>query len=134
MPYLYVRIAGPEEDPELSERIASELLAVTGQVLGKREAVTAIDIDFVSDSTWFVGGTRIAEQQLSTFYLNIKITEGTNTKDQKAAYVEQVFAAIESLIGPTAPASYIVIDDVRADAWGFDGKSQEHRYISAKAV
>jgi len=133
MPYLYIRVAAPEK-PQLAERIASNLQSITARVLGKREAVTSISIDFAPAAPWFVGGASVAEQQLSTFYLNIKITEGTNTKDQKAAYVEQVFAAMQSLLGPLAPAAYIVIDDVRADAWGFDGQTQEYRYVSSKAL
>lgn len=133
MPYLYIRIAAREE-PQLAERIASNLQSITARVLGKREAVTSISIDFVPATTWFVGGVRVAEQRLSTFYLNIKITEGTNTKDEKAAYVEQVFAAMQAVLGPLAPAAYIVIDDVRADAWGFDGKTQEYRFVSSKAL
>ncbi|MCB0257611.1 MAG: tautomerase family protein [Anaerolineae bacterium] len=133
MPYLYVRIAG-DADPVLAERVAADLLAITGSVLGKRKEVTSISIDFVPATTWFVGGSRVADDAPSTFYLNIKITEGTNTKDQKAAYVDKVFPAMQALIGPLARASYIVIDDVRADAWGFEGKTQEQRYITARTL
>ncbi len=133
MPYLYVRITG-DHDPVLAEHVAADLLAITASILGKREEVTSISVDFVPASTWFVGGSRMADKDPSTFYLNIKITEGTNTKDQKAAYVAKAFAAMQALIGPLAPASYIVIDDVRADAWGFEGKTQEQRYIAAKAL
>lgn len=133
MPYLYVRIAG-DTDPALAERIATDLLAITSSVLGKREAVTPISVDFVPASMWFIGGSRVADEEPATFYLNIKITEGTNTKDQKAAYVGKVFAAMQASIGPLAAASYIVIDDVRADAWGFEGQTQEQRYIAAKAL
>ena len=41
---------------------------------------------------------------------------------------------MQASIGPLAAASYIVIDDVRADAWGFEGQTQEQRYIAAKAL
>lgn len=52
------------------------------------------------------------------------MTEGTNTKDEKALYVSRVFAAMEGILGPLAPASYIVIHEVRGDSWGFQGQTQ----------
>ena len=59
----------------------------------------------------------MAAQNVATFYLDIKVTEGTKTKDEKALYVSKVFSAIESLAGELHP-SYIVIHEVRGDAWG----------------
>jgi len=64
----------------------------------------------------------------------IKVTDGTNTKDEKAVYVSRAFSAIEAIIGPLALASYIVIHDVRGDAWGYQGQTQEFRYVKGKAL
>jgi len=47
-------------------------------------------------------------------------------------YIQKIFSEFESVLGKLDPASYIVIDDVRADAWGFAGATQEFRYIQAK--
>lgn len=77
---------------------------------------------------------RRARVGLATFYLDIKITEGTNTKNEKADYIAKVFAEFESLLGPLNPASYIVLHEVRADAWGYQGRTQEFRYIQGKLL
>ena len=69
-----------------------------------------------------------------SFYLDIKVTEGTNTKNEKARYVQAVFEAMGRLLGELAPASYIVIEEVRADAWGYSGQTQEFRYIKGKPL
>ena len=66
--------------------------------------------------------------------LDIKVTEGTNTKDEKALYALRVFDGIEAIAGTLAPASYIVIHEVRADAWGYQGQTQEFRYVRGKAI
>ncbi len=133
MPYLNVRIS-MNESPDTAEKIVSVLMNRTAGLLGKKPEVTSIAIDFVSPELWFVGGSRVSEQDAVTFYLDIKVTDGTNTKEEKARYVARVFSDFESILGSIAPASYIVIHDVRADSWGFQGKTQEYRFIQAQPL
>jgi len=133
MPYLNVRIAAAEST-EIAEKIVSILMKHTSEVLGKKPEVTSIDLSFVSPEYWFVGGVAVSATQATTFYLEIKITSGTNTKKEKAEYVKKVFAEVESVLGRVTPASYIVIHDVSADSWGFEGKTQEYRFIQAQSL
>ena len=133
MPYLNVRIAG-QESAEVTEKIVSTLMKSTTELLGKKPEVTSIAIDFVSPQLWFVGGERLSAQNATTFFLDIKITEGTNTKNEKMEYIKHVFDSFEAILGSITPASYIVLDDVRADSWGFQGKTQECRFIHAQAL
>ncbi len=128
MPYLNVRLS-TEESKEKTEQLVNLLMDTTSTVLGKQKNVISIDITFTPLSRWFVGGSSMEKQDKVTFYLDIKITEGTNTKEEKSKFIQDVFAGIDKLIGPITPASYIVIDDVRADSWGFQGKTQEFRFI-----
>ena len=133
MPYLNVRITIPES-PESAEKIAAVLMKHTVEILGKKPDVTSIEIDFIPSDKWFVGGVRVSDQKVVTFYLDIKVTDGTNTKAEKAKYVKNVFADFESIFGPITPASYIVIHDVRADSWGFQGRTQEYRFIQSQPL
>lgn len=133
MPYLNVRITG-EESVVTAEKIASSLMRHTSEILGKKPEVTSIAIDFVSPALWFVGGHSTLSHNLATFYLDIKVTDGTNTKGEKARYVKKVFADFEAILGSITPASYIVIHDVRADSWGFQGKTQEYRFIESQSL
>jgi 4-oxalocrotonate tautomerase len=88
----------------------------------------------ISSEQWFIGGESLAATQRHSFSLNITVTEGTNTKDEKSNYVAAVFAAMQGILGELAPASYVVIQEVRADSWGFGGSTQEHRYIHGKII
>jgi 4-oxalocrotonate tautomerase len=133
MPILNVKLCAPPS-PVTSAKIAAALTDLTVDILGKKRELTAVAIEFTPPSEWFIAGTSLASQSQHTFYLDIKITEGTNTKDQKAAYINRVFSAVESIIGPLAEASYIVVHDVRGDSWGYQGKTQEFRYIRGKAL
>jgi 4-oxalocrotonate tautomerase len=133
MPYLNVKVSIPESS-ESAEKIVAALMKHTNDVLGKKPDVTSIEIDFIAPDKWFVGGVRVSEQQAVTFYLDIKVTDGTNTKAEKAEYVRNVFADFDVMFGPITPASYIVIHDVRADSWGFQGRTQEYRFIQSQPL
>ncbi|NOT18921.1 MAG: 4-oxalocrotonate tautomerase [Sideroxydans sp.] len=133
MPYLNVRVSTPES-AETAEKIVAVLMKHTSEVLGKKPEVTSIEVSFIPPNNWFVGGTRVSEEKAVTFYLDIKVTDGTNTKAEKAKYVKNVFADFEALLGPITPASYIVIHDVRADSWGFQGRTQEYRFIQSQPL
>ena len=133
MPILNVKIcAAPSQDT--SSKIAAVLTDLTVDILKKKRELTAVAIEYISPSEWFVAGAALASQTHHTFYLDIKVTEGTNTKDEKAVYISRAFSAIEAIIGPLALASYIVIHDVRGDAWGYQGQTQEFRYVKGKAL
>ena len=133
MPILSVRLcAAPSA--ELSGRVAAALTDLTVDVLKKKREVTAVAVDYLPPAQWFIGGESLAARSLATFHLDIKVTEGTNTKDEKALYVGRVFAAMEEIVGPLAPASYIVVHDLRADSWGYQGQTQEFRYVRGKPL
>lgn len=133
MPYLNVKLSTPES-PETTEQIASMLATLTVDVLKKKRELTSVAFEYISAQRWYIGGASLATQDTATFYLDVKITEGTNTKDEKANYVRRVFAAVESVLGILHPASYIVIHEVRADAWGYAGTTQECRYVDGKRL
>jgi len=133
MPFLDVKVSRGGTPPAAGP-IASELTRLTHELLGKRREVTAVAIDWLPDEQWFIGGEALAGSGRRSFFLKIEITTGTNTKDQKAAFVAAVFGAMEKLLGPLAPASYVVIQEVAADAWGYAGRTQEYRYIEGRRL
>lgn len=133
MPYLNCKLCVPPSQ-EVTAKIASVLTDLTAEVLKKKRELTAVAVEYVAPEQWYIGGTSLADQTLRSFYLDIKVTEGTNTKDEKALYVSRVFAAVEAIVGAVAPASYIVIHEVRADSWGYQGETQEFRYVRRKVL
>ena len=46
---------------------------------------------------------------LASFWLDIRIPDGTNTKDEKAAFIAAVFKRIGELLGPLRLASYVIV-------------------------
>lgn len=132
MPILNVQISLPASE-KLTHDVSEILLDVTTRILRKKRELTSIAITHVAPEHWIVGGSSLAAQGKNSFYVDIKVVDGTNTKDEKAQYIAETFAAFDQLLGKLHAESYIYIHDVRAEAYGFGGLTQEYRYIQAKS-
>jgi 4-oxalocrotonate tautomerase len=131
MPILNVKVSQPAS-AALTQSISETLLELTTRILHKKRELTSIAIDYVPPEHWVVGGATLAAQGKNSFYFDIKVVDGTNTKDEKAQYIAECFAAFNALLAPLHAESYIHVQDVRAEAYGFGGLTQEYRYIKAK--
>lgn len=130
MPILNVKV-GARRSPELSARIAALLLELTTRILGKQPQLTSIAIEYVDPDDWIVGGRSLTEQRKSSFYFDIRITDETNTKVEKARYIRESFDGFAALLGDLHEESYIHVMDVRAAAYGYGGRTQEARFHRA---
>lgn len=128
MPFLNVSVSA-NPDAGLSERIARELSQITASILHKDPVVTSVAINFTAPEHWIVGGTSLASQGRNSFWLDIKVTAGTNTKSEMADYIDAVFTMMGRLLGALHETSYAVVHEVPAAAWGFAGKTQEQRFV-----
>lgn len=127
MPILNVKVSG-DKDVQVTKKITALLLDTTTRILKKKPQVTAITIQYVPRDCWVIGGELLSEQNKSSFYLDIKVTDETNTKDEKADYIREVFAGFKGILGDLHDESYIYVEDVRAAAYGYGGRTQEFRY------
>lgn len=127
MPILKVKVSAAKS-PELTRQIADLLLELTSRILRKKREVTAIAIDYIERDCWLVGGSLLSEQNKNSFYFDIKITDETNTKDEKARYIREAFDGFARILGDLHEESYIHVEDVRAASYGYGGLTQEYRY------
>jgi 4-oxalocrotonate tautomerase len=131
MPIINVSVTG-KPDPSLSQRIALQVTDLTRLHLQKDPTLTSVAIHYVDPSHWFAGGQSLAAQGANTFWIDIKVVDGTNTKAELAKYLEAVFATLSSTLGKTHTESYILVHEVPAASYGFGGKTQEFRFISGR--
>ena len=127
MPILTVKVSVPKSK-DISDGIVSLLMAATRDVLKKKPEDTAIAVDFVDPDDWYVAGSPLSETEQNSFFMDIRITDETNTKAEKAAYIRQVFDGFNRLLGNLNDKSYIQIHDVRATSYGYGGETQEYRF------
>jgi 4-oxalocrotonate tautomerase len=127
MPILNVKVSAKKSE-KMTKDISDILLDLTTRILGKKPEVTSIAIDYVDPRDWIVGGRSLTEQGKSSIYFDIKVTDETNTKAEKEKYIAEAFNAFSGLLGNLHEESYIYVQDVRAAAYGYGGKTQEYRY------
>lgn len=132
MPLITVTYATSRQSASLKADIASAVSELTAKILHKDPKVTAVIVKAVDAADWFAGGRSLAEQNLASYWIDTHVTEGTNTKDEKAAYLAAMFSRMSDLLGPLHHETYLHVDEVRGDAYGFGGLSQERRYIAGK--
>jgi 4-oxalocrotonate tautomerase len=131
MPILTLKVAAPRS-ASLSRTLSDGLVEATARILRKNPDITAVAIDYVPPEDWIVGGRSLAEQGKASFWLDIKVVDGTNTKDEKALYLAEAFAFMRRVLGDLHEESYVLVHEVPADAYGFGGLTQEHRYVAGK--
>jgi 4-oxalocrotonate tautomerase len=127
MPFIHIQISGAR-DTALAATVADAAGDLTARLLGKDRAVTAVVVDYVEPSLWFVGGRPLGDSGARSFHWSVSITDETNTKAEKAAYLAAVHAAMHELLGGVAEHSYIHVADLRASGYGYGGRTQEFRH------
>ncbi|CDX41390.1 4-oxalocrotonate tautomerase [Mesorhizobium sp. SOD10] len=131
MPIINVSVTG-RPDAKLSAAIAREITEITARELRKDPTITAVAVNYMDPQHWFAGGKSLAELGNNTFWLDIKVVDGTNTKLELEAYLMAIFEAFGRLLQCVHEESYALVHEVPAAAYGFGGKSQEFRFISGR--
>ncbi len=129
MPTLVLKLT-PLQNPERYRHLGSALTELTVQLLAKRREVTAVVIDDLPAARWHIGGVPVVQP---TALLEISITQGTNTDDEKAAFIAAAFAELQRQLagdGLLAAASYVVVRELPASDWGYGGHTQRARKLA----
>ncbi|WP_027053317.1 tautomerase family protein [Mesorhizobium erdmanii] len=131
MPIINISVTG-KPDTTLSAEIAREITEITAKQLRKDPTITAVAVSYVDPRHWFAGGKSLAEHGNNTYWLDIKVVDGTNTKLELEAYLKALFDAFGRLLGGVHDESYAFVHEVPAAAYGYGGKTQEFRFISGR--
>ena len=94
MPILNLSLSSAP-DARQSAAIAATLSQLTAQLLHKAPELTSVAISHLDAAHWFVGGPSLQAQGKTSFFLDILISDETNTAAEKAAYITAVFAAMQ---------------------------------------
>ena len=109
----------PDREPDLA-RALTDLIATD---LAKRHDLTSVQIEAAPTQTWTIGG----ERQAGVAHLEVFVTAGTNTVEQKRAFLENAMALLRGEWPELHPATYVVVHELPATDWGYDGLSQADR-------
>lgn len=124
MPFIRITVLGPALAPEQVAHLQSETTNFMESILGKVANLTSVLVEQPHAASWTIGHNpmRIAA------HVNATITAGTNSTAEKARFIDLMMKMLKDMFGPgLSPATYVVVDEVPAQSWGYDGRTQESR-------
>lgn len=130
MPHIVVHVSG-QPDAARNRHIVDSVASLTQSVLGKKLPVIAITLQHIPLDQWFIGGRPLSELGRNAFHLDISVTDETNTKAEKARFIQEIYTAFGEILGELHECSYVHVIDARAAAYGYGGKTQEYRHQHA---
>jgi 4-oxalocrotonate tautomerase len=127
MPLLQLNLT----DVSLTEQQRSDLFAgLTSRmasILGKRADLTVVNVTQSESAHWSLGGQSL-EGRGWCASLTVHITAGTNTAEEQTLFIASAFALLqEALAAPPSAPVYIIVNEIAAHSWGYDGRTQLSR-------
>ncbi|MEW8393622.1 MAG: hypothetical protein AB2651_17725 [Candidatus Thiodiazotropha sp.] len=132
MPVIRITLTGEQPSPSQYRDLQQQTTRLMAQVLAKRPAVTAVLVQSLPATSWSIGGSALDGGQRGA-QMEIMITAGTNSAEEKAVMIGAAYGMLDDLLGPLPEASYVVIHEIPADAWGYGGMTQKARQGSRVA-
>jgi 4-oxalocrotonate tautomerase len=96
-------------------------------IMRKKPELTAVCVDEIPASRWSIGSQIMGDRGVATASVIIHVTAGTNTADEKAQMIRATFQLLQAVLGSMAEASYVIIHELPAEAWGYGGQTQKAR-------
>ena len=131
MPVINLKVSG-QENPDLAKELVIAISSLTKEILNKKSEVTVVTVSFIPDYLWFINSKSLAELNTNSFFLAIKISDSTNLKDDKAKFIETLHNSLALLLGNVHPVSYTAIEEMKADAYGYEGLTIDYKIINNK--
>ncbi len=133
MPILTLKLSAHANLKDASA-LAHDLTALSTEILHKRSDVTSVVFQRISASHWWVGCETTAQVLMQ---LDIRITQGTNSDAEKAAFVAAAFALLPKHLAEGQQmhaTSYISVQELAAADWGYGGYTQQQRREMAQTL
>lgn len=129
MPYINIRL-GNKLNSEQRKQLYEQATSLMHTVMRKRREVTVVHIQESEPQQWSTNSNSLTAKSPIGAYVEMKVTEGTNSVEEKAEMISQTVKMLRNVAGIIQEACYVVIDDIPADSWGYNGITQATRAAS----
>lgn len=126
MPYINIKLGGIQLNDSQRENIQSSMTHLMKTIMKKKAEVTTVQIEETPSRNWSVNS--LSQDNSIISYVDIKITENTNSDEEKAKLIFNTNSLLTKELGSLAEASYTVIHEIPSGNWGYDGKTQKERF------
>jgi len=126
LPYINIRL-GRELNTEQRKKLYKKTTQFMNKVMGKNPEVTVVHIMESNHEQWSVNAVELSTTDPVGAYVDIKVTEGTNTPEEKSEMIMETVEMLKSVVGVIQEACYVVIHDIASNSWGYNGETQRER-------
>ena len=130
MPFVDLSIQRATPSPDALQAVGAGLTELMANVLRKRADLTVVSITVQPDAAVAIGGQGVESGRWSG-RLVAYVTAGTNSDEEKARFLREAHELLSRHLSAPAPPFYIVVQEVPAGAWGYDGRTQADRARAA---
>jgi 4-oxalocrotonate tautomerase len=124
MPFVSLKIAGPELTPAQKRALQTGFTELMTGPMRKVHDLTAVAIERIETSDWSTGA---GPSEGRSAYAEVKVTQGTNSPQEMQQFIAEGHALLTATLGTLPEATYVVVHEIPAQAWGYAGKTQEAR-------
>jgi 4-oxalocrotonate tautomerase len=133
MPFIRISLAGKSLPAERIAHLQNGTTDLMARILGKRREVVVVAVEANPAPNWSVNGEPLAETatlaQMEAF-----ITAGTNTGEEKAAFIRAAHGLLASVLGAEATPIYVQVQEIPGSDWGYGGETQAARKLAAQSL
>lgn len=133
MPFVDLSLHHANPSPTEMEAVRRGLTHLMADVLRKRADLTVVAVNVRTPAELSVGGEELQARAWSG-RLVAYVTAGTNPDSEKERFLQEAHALLSQHLGTPASPFYIVVQEVPAGGWGYDGRSQADRARVAAQV
>jgi 4-oxalocrotonate tautomerase len=125
MPFVSLKISGPELTPAQKRALQTGFTELMAGPMRKVHDLTAVAIERVEGSDWTTGARPSTTGRSA--YAEVKVTQGTNSSEEMQRFIAEGHALLTATLGTLPEATYVVVHEIPAQAWGYAGRTQEAR-------
>lgn len=122
MPFARLSVSQPLA-AGIANQLSHELTKLISTELRKNYSLTSVLIEELPMCLWTISGN---EQSICA-HLEVNVTAGTNSIEEKQRFISKAMASITSHLHNLNVATYVIVREIPADDWGYGGLTQAAR-------
>ncbi|MEP3248391.1 MAG: tautomerase family protein [Sneathiella sp.] len=121
MPFISLRIAKSEISDDQAAALIEQTTTLMTDIMKKKAERVSIQIALEDPRFWSVGRNRLIHMDRCGARMDIDVTAGTNTIEEKEDMVAASTTMLDDILGIDFEMTYIVINEIPGESWGKGG-------------
>ncbi|MFC3998388.1 4-oxalocrotonate tautomerase family protein [Nocardiopsis sediminis] len=122
MPFIRATISDPDLSPAAQKTLATGLTELAVTTLKKPLERTTVHLNLVPADRYYVGGELVTGA--TGAHVEVSITVGTNSADEKARFIAQTYELLRSTLGVLPSVAGVALYEMHPESYGYNGITQ----------